>query len=668
MHYLDGLNEHQREAVLHTEGPLLIVAGAGAGKTRVITHRILHLIINGVLPESILAITFTNKAAQEMRDRVYKLISSEVDTSYGDKLTNLPTYQLTNSPWIGTFHALGVHILRSRGRAIGIPARFAIFDRADSLSALKKGMRCAGIDPNGRAAGYSPKTFEPGRILAAISREKGNMITAEEYEARATSEYMPRVIAGVWREYERILAEEKALDFDDLLLKTALLLKKESAILEQYQKRWRYIHIDEYQDTNRAQYALANLLAGAHRNIGVVGDVDQNIYSWRGAHIKNMLDFEKDYPEANVVLLEENYRSTQTILSAANSVIEKNKMRREKTLFTQNATGEKIGLFGAFDETDEARYVAERSAERIKNGVPPKEIAVLFRANFQSRALEEAFLAGEVPYQVVGTRFFERKEIKDMLSYVRASRGALPVRGLLARGAQANTQTDASPGDLSRILNVPPRGLGKVALLKVLAGKENELLPAARDKVKGFRALLSRIKEKLENEKLSLALRFILTASGLEANLKDGDADDMERLENIRELVTVSLKYDHLQPEEAVEKFLEDAALQSDQDEIKEEKNAVRLMTVHAAKGLEFEYVFIAGLEQGLFPHSRRSDERVRADEAEEERRLFYVALTRAKKKVSLSYAGVRTLFGSRQVSVPSEFIFDIPEEFLENE
>lgn len=633
MHYLEGLNERQKEAVLHTEGPLLLVAGAGAGKTRVITHRILHLIKNGVLPESILAITFTNKAAKEMRDRVARLLSSD--------LTNRYTLPAIRSPWIGTFHALGVHILRSHGRTIGIPARFAIFDRADSLSALKKGMKCAGIDP---------KTFEPGRILAAISREKGNMITAEEYEARAASEYMPRVIAGVWREYERILAEEKALDFDDLLLKTALLLKKESAILEQYQRRWRYIHIDEYQDTNRVQYALAKLLADTHKNIAVVGDIDQNIYSFRGANIKNILHFEKDCQNAKIILLEENYRSTQTILSAANRVIEKNKMRREKTLFTHNPIGEKIGLCGAYDEANEARYVAERSAERITNGIPPKEIAVLFRANFQSRALEEAFLSAEIPYQVVGTRFFERKEIKDMLSYVRASQGV------------------ASPGDLARIINVPPRGLGKVALLKILAGKENELLPAARDNVKGFRALLSRIKEKLEKEKLSAALRFILTASGLEANLKDGDSDDMERLENIRELVTVSLKYDHLPQEEAVEKFLEDAALQSDQDEIKEERNAVRLMTVHAAKGLEFDYVFITGLEQDLFPHSRLNDERVRADEAEEERRLFYVALTRARKKVFLSYASVRTLFGSRQVSVPSEFIFDIPEEYLEAE
>jgi DNA helicase-2/ATP-dependent DNA helicase PcrA len=554
------------------------------------------------------------------------------------------------APWIGTFHALGVHILRSHGRAIGIPARFTIFDRADSLSALKKGMRRTDIDPNGRAPGYSPKTFEPGRILAAISREKGNMVTAKEFEAQAGNEYMSRIIAGVWMEYERILAEEKSLDFDDLLLKTALLLKNEQNILEHYQKRWRYIHIDEYQDTNRVQYALARYLAGAHRNIGVVGDTDQNIYSFRGANIKNILDFEKDYPEGKVVLLEENYRSTQTILSAANRVIEKNKMRREKTLFTQNPVGEKLGLFGADDETNEAHFVAQTAKKLIAEAVPPREIAVLFRANFQSRALEEAFLSAEAPYQVVGTRFFERKEIKDMLSYIRASRG------------------EARPGDLSRIINVPPRGLGKVALLKILSDRESELPPAAAEKVKGFRALLLRIKEKLETEKLSVALRFILTASGLETNLKAGDADDMERLENIRELVTVSLKYDHLPPGEAVERFLEDAALQSDQDEIKEERNAVRLMTVHAAKGLEFDYVFITGLEQDLFPHARQNDERKHADEAEEERRLFYVALTRAKKKVFLTYASVRTLFGSRQVSVPSEFIFDIPEEYLEAE
>ena len=642
MQYLEGLNERQKEAVLHTEGPLLIVAGAGAGKTRVITHRILHLIKQGVAPESILAITFTNKAAQEMRNRVHKLISSEVDKFQRNELPNLQTSQLTNSPWIGTFHALGVHILRREGRAIGIPARFAILDRADSLSALKKGMKRAGI---------GPKCLEPGKMLAAISREKGNMVTRDEFETRAGDDYLPRIIAAVWREYERTLAEEKALDFDDLLQKTALLLAKEQKVREMCQKRWRYIHIDEYQDTNRAQYAMSNLLAGAHRNLAVVGDGDQNIYTFRGASMRNILDFEKDYPETKVVLLEENYRSTKTILSAANYIIEKNKMRREKTLFTQNPAGEKIGLYGAYDEMDEARFAAETAEKLISGETSPKEIAVLFRANFQSRALEEAFLSAEVPYQVVGTRFFERKEVKDMLSYVRASRG------------------EASAVDLARIVNVPPRGLGKVALLKILAGREHELPGAAAERVKAFRALLARIREKLEREKLSGALRFILTASGLEKNLAEGDEDDKERLENIRELVTVSLKYDHLPPDEAVERFLEDAALQGDQDEIKEERNAVRLMTVHAAKGLEFDYVFVTGLEQDLFPHARLNDESAfgrRADEAEEERRLFYVALTRAQKKVFLSYASERTLFGLREVSVPSEFIFDIPEVYIE--
>ncbi len=634
MQYLEGLNDRQKEAVLHTEGPLLIVAGAGAGKTRVITHRILHLIKKGVAPHSILAITFTNKAAKEMRERVHALITT--DPSLSPDHPALPTF-----PWLGTFHALGVYILRENSQRLGLSKRFTIFDKSDAVQAVKEAVRETNLDP---------KNFEPGKILGAISREKGKMVTLEMFKERANGDYMPAIVADIWEKYEAVLKKEKALDFDDLLLKTALLLKNDEGVREHYQKLWNYVHIDEYQDTNHVQYMIAKLLAESHKNIAVVGDADQNIYSWRGASIKNILGFEKDYQNAKIVFLEENYRSTQTILTVANRIIEKNKMRPPKTLFTKNNNGEKVGLFTAYDEVQEASFIAQRSKQLITEGVSPSEIAVLFRANFQSRALEEAFLREEVSYQVLGVRFFERREIKDILSYVRAA------------------ENPESLADLRRIINVPPRGIGKVTLLKIFAGKEEELPATMRVKIGSFRKLLTELQEKLRTEPLSSAIKWIVTASGLEGELKKGGSEDEERLENIRELVTFAMRYDHeVAREVGVDKFLADIALQSDQDELKDEKPAVRLMTVHASKGLEFEYVFIAGLEEGLFPHERMNETK---DESakEEERRLFYVALTRAKKRVFLTYAGVRTIFGSRQVTVPSEFIFDIDEEFLQAE
>ena len=534
--------------------------------------------------------------------------------------------------------------MRESSQRLCLSKRFPVFDRGDSISAIKQAMRETTLDP---------KAFEPGKILGAISREKGKMVSFEPFKARSEGEYFSAIVAEIWEKYESILKKEKALDFDDLLLKTALLLQDEAGIRKYYQKIWRYIHIDEYQDTNHVQYMIAKLLADEHKNIAVVGDGDQNIYQWRGATIKNILHFEKDYPNAKIVLLEENYRSTQTILAVANGIIEKNKLRVEKTLFTKNVEGAKVGLFTAYDEAQEASFVATRSKQLIASGVSPSEIAVLFRANFQSRALEEAFLREELPYQVLGIRFFERKEVKDVLSYLRA---ALNPDGF---------------GELRRIVNVPPRGIGKVTLLKIFAGKEAELPPAMREKIARFRKLLSELKHRLALNPLSLTIKWAVTASGLETELKRGGTEDEERLENIKELVTFATRYDFVPAgearEEVVGRFLADVALQSDQDEIKDEKLSVKLMTVHASKGLEFEYVFITGLEEGLFPHERMNEE---LDEsmAEEERRLFYVALTRAKKKVFLSYAGVRTIFGSRQVTVPSEFIFDIPEEFLEAE
>jgi DNA helicase-2/ATP-dependent DNA helicase PcrA len=631
--HLASLNEKQKEAVLATQGPLLIVAGAGAGKTKTITHRILHLIHEGATPSSILAITFTNKAAKEMKERVEKLLS-------GDKDINRPISMLER-PFVSTFHALGVHILKENAALLGIPRHFSIYDRSDSKKAVKEALE---------AAGYDIKQFEPGQILSAISREKGNYLTANEYEAKESHSYFTKVVKEAWSRYEKILNEEKALDFDDLLLKTAKLLEHNKDVRNHYQEIWKYVHIDEYQDTNKVQYMISKMLAEKYKNIAVVGDVDQTIYSWRGANIENIMNFEEDYPDAKVVLLEQNYRSTQNIIAAANSIIAKNVHRKEKNLFTKNEEGEKIALYGGFDEGDEANFVADKARDLIRNGVKANEICVLYRANFQSRALEESFLSKNVPYQLLGTRFFERKEVKDVISYLKAA-----------------LNPDSS-GDLKRIINVPARGIGKVTLIKILAKQEATLPQATQEKIHNFKKLLQRIAIKAKTDKASETVKFIIKESGMEDMLKYGKEEDQEKLENTRELVTLATRYDTLTPEEGIELFLSDSALASDQDSLIKNETAVKLMTVHASKGLEFDYVFITGLEENLFPHQRLNQDRISEEESEEERRLFYVALTRARKKLFLTYASVRTIFGSKQVNIPSEFITDIDNELMEAE
>ena len=633
MPYLDNLNERQKKAAEHRNGPLLIVAGAGAGKTKTIAARIVRLVQNGAAPENILAITFTNKAAKEMRERVFLALQSE--QSLNRPLT------LMERPFVATFHALGVHILRENARTIGLNRHFNIFDRSDSKKSVRQAMENVGVNP---------KQFEPGRILEIIAREKGNNLIIAEYEQEVGNEYLPGIVAKVWREYDKILATEKALDFDDLLLRTVRLLKNQPAILEKYQNNWHYLLIDEYQDTNKIQYELAKLLADKNKNICAVGDTDQLIYGWRGASVRNLLEFENDYPNTTVVLLEENYRSSKRILAVANQVIEKNRLRKEKRLFTQKPLGEKIGLYPAYDETDEANYIAGKTQSLIAAGAAPEEIAALYRANFQSRAIEEAFLNEQIPYQVLGVRFFERKEIKDVLAYIKA---ALNPDNL---------------SDFKRAIENPRRGVGKVTLAKALSGMEEKLPAAARTKIGEFRNLLAQIKKQALSGKPSETIKFVLRASGIETQLKSGGEDEKERLENIRELASLAVKYDSLPAEGGIEKLLSDAALASDQDELQEHKPAVKLMTVHAAKGLEFDYVFITGLEEGLFPHERLNDKEISEEESEEERRLFYVALTRARKKIFLSYASIRTIFGSRQVNLPSEFFADIDNGHLEEE
>lgn len=996
MEHLEGLNEAQKSAVLTTEGPLLVLAGAGSGKTRVITHRIIHLVLGGVAPERILAVTFTNKAAKEMRERVMHLLKTYKGSERGSQ---------DAVPTVTTFHALGVRMLREHHEVFGLRKQFTIYDRSDSNSAIKKALE---------KAGYDPKQFEPRRMLSIISKAKGDAVTQTEY-AGGTRTYPERVASEVWKHYEDILKEEHALDFDDLLSKTLSMLKSHPPILEKYRNRYHYVHVDEYQDTNRVQFEIARLIVGERANLCVVGDVDQclargtlitmadgkkrkieqvqkndmvlsnygsgnfrpacvtktytkkvsktlvrittgkgnvltstldhthfagyllgitpqmhmvylmhkkgvgwrigstqvytkgqrrpqigvvqrsnqehadavwvlqtfptaqeariaeytlslkyqiptlpftprkglsingyvhdasalkrifdsfdteasarrlitdmhlsvssphhrpqttgdsrknivvtlcgdrrgkapmhrisisgsskeaeklltgagfsvrpakngsaswrfetvhasyakiqelahklqelipnayitewarlgkqagqtiercslpflpassirvgmalflstgeydlvtdvsysdtdadvydldiehthnfiannivthnSIYSWRGADIKNILQFERIFPHAKIIMLEENYRSTQTIIAASNDIIEKNINRPEKKVFTKNHEGELISLYAAMGGQEEAEHVALTAKKLIKEGSAPSEIAVLFRTNFQSRVLEEAFINYGVPYQMLGTKFFERREVKEVLSFLKYA------------------LNPDSANDLVRIINTPPRGIGKVTLLKVVEGKAHELPLKTREKVDAFYELISQIASYAKEHPVHETLTYIMRQTGIEDMYKKDGEEGLERLENIRELVSLGTKYREYGPEEAIEHLLEDSALGSDQDELKEKEefDAVRLMTVHSAKGLEFPYVFITGLEEGLFPHEKLGEERV---DEEEERRLFYVALTRAKKKIYLSYAHMRTIFGSQRVNAPSSFLHDIRSELLES-
>lgn len=617
MDYLESLNEPQKQAVLTTEGPLLIVAGAGAGKTKTITYRIANLIQKGVPGNRILALTFTNKAAAEMRERVKKLLPQD----HGPL------------PLLTTFHALGARLLREFATEAGVAKGFVIWDRDDCIRTIKRIAKDLGQGDT------APRSF-----LSGISRRKGDGMNARQFELEASS-YRDQTLARIWIEYEKVLAEEDALDFDDLLLRTLLLLQNNNEVLGKLQNRWQYITIDEYQDTNPAQYEIARLLAGPRRNLCVVGDIDQNIYSWRGADIEHLLNFEIAFPGAKVILLEQNYRSTRTILTAANAIIAKNVRRKEKNLFTENETGDPIHFFGGRNELEESWHVAEQIRELLHAGMRAGEIAILYRENFQSRVLEEALLRFDIPYRVLGVRFFERAEVKDLLSYLRAS------------------LNPKSKADLARIVAVPPRGIGKTTLDKMLSGEQ--LSGAAAAKVDSFKQILAKIKLAIETLPASEAVRYTAEESGIQKMLEADDEEGKERMQNIYELINLAVRYDDEQPTTGIERLLEDAALQSEQDSLgrDEERAGVSLMTVHASKGLEFDAVFVTGLEQGLFPSTRESEDR----DNEEERRLFYVAITRARKRLYLSYAHERMKYGSREPSIPSEFFEDIDNRLLES-
>jgi len=619
MHYLESLNPQQKEAVLHTEGPLLVVAGAGTGKTKTLTHRVLHLIQNGVAPYNILAITFTNKAAREMQERIKSMINND-----------------DASPVVATFHSLGVRILRQFHEKIKVNKYFNILDSQDRMVLIKQVMK---------KLDYDPKVWDPKKIASFISREKSNKHNSSNYVVNKHP--LSAVVKIVWEQYEVLKKQEQSLDFDDLLLESYQLLRDHKDVLDYYRARWKYIHVDEYQDTNTLQNEMVKMLVGDNMNICAVGDADQNIYSWRGADMKNILHFEKDFPGARTIVLETNYRSTQTILRVSSDIISKNKERIEKKLVTDNPEGERVIVFEGFSAYEEANWIAKKTQQYINDGVSMKEIAVLFRTNFQSRILEEAFLRYLIPYHVVGVKFFGRKEIKDLMSYLKAA---------------LNPQSLA---DIKRVINEPKRGIGKVSIAKIFAGQEAELSLKAKESYGNFTKILENIREYSEIHPPSDTIKYIIEHSGLDAVLKKGSADDLDRLENMKELVTFAQAYDDR--DEPFAAFLEDVSLLSDND--KGDKNGgtsdtVKLMTIHAAKGLEFEKVFVAGLEQGLFPSQR--DEKQTSYEREEERRLCYVAFTRAKDTLHLSYAKLRTIYGQQSINEPSEFLLDVEQEMIE--
>lgn len=630
MNYLEGLNDAQKEAVLLTEGPVSVLAGAGSGKTRVLTTRIYHLIRQGIAPEHILAVTFTNKAAREMRERLSHKLGTEITA-----------WKRGSIPFVATFHGLGRELLEQYGRPIGINRHFTIFDRDDSTRAIKEALKSMGIDP---------KEIEPRSILNRISRAKNEGQSRSEFAERfAREQFRARVVADAWRLYDETLQKEKALDFDDLLTLPVKLLREHHEVRNVVQNRFRYMHVDEFQDTNTIQAELVRLISGERKNIFVVGDIDQCIYTWRQATIENLLEFEKQYENARTIILSHNYRSSKTIVDAANQIIEKNKNRKEKISVTDNPTGQPISLLIAETAETEAAWIAQEAAELVRGGTPLTEIAVLFRTNFQSRALEEAFLAEGLAYRLLGTRFYDRKEVKDVLSWVRLA---------------LDPEREA---DRMRAVQFPSRGIGKVLLGKLAAGLRGELKPSERAKVEKFEAILEKLSRLADTVTPSEFVKRVIFESGIEEALSDGTEEDKERLQNAKELATLASRHDEAPGRDGIAAFLADAALAGDQDEMDRPqegaKEGVTLMTVHAAKGLEFDAVFVSGMEEGLFPHEGMSEEE--RDE-EEERRLFYVAVTRAKKKLYLTLAHIRRIYGTDYIQEPSSFIRDIDERLIE--
>lgn len=617
---LENLNPMQKEAVLTTEGPVLILAGAGSGKTKALTHRIAYLIKEKKIhPQNILAVTFTNKAAGNMTERINSLL-----TVHGSPSTENVGERLSVNgkllPWMGTFHSICAKILRREIHHLGYTRSFTIYDEDESLVAIKQAMDDLGIDK---------KNFNPKTIKHYISGAKNELLSPTDYKKFAQG-YFGEIIIKVYSEYQKILKSANALDFDDLLVKTVELYLKFPEILAHYQNLFQYILIDEYQDTNFVQYKLVNLLSAKHKNICVVGDDFQSIYGFRGANFRNILDFEKDYPNAKVIKMEQNYRSTKTIIEAAQKVVEKNVLRSDKTLWTENETGLPIMIYEAFNELDEVEFV-KNEINALKNFQSLNDFVVLYRTNAQSRILEEIFLQNGIPYRLIGAlRFYERKEVKDILAYLKLI---------------------INPNDrvaLKRIINVPTRGIGE---------KTFKEMDYKNPKIEKFMEMMENMRERSKVLSTDQLIDEITIMSGYKRFILDGTEEGENRWENIEELKSVAIKH------ETLEDFLETVALIADIDNLDASSEAVTFMTMHNAKGLEFPIVFIVGLEEGLFPHANCLAD---PSELEEERRLCYVGMTRAKERLYMSNAQSRMIFGSISANPPSRFLREIPEELVE--
>jgi DNA helicase-2/ATP-dependent DNA helicase PcrA len=636
MDLLQDLNPPQREAVTHPGGPLLILAGAGSGKTRVLAYRVAHLLRERRIPPGrILAVTFTNKAANEMRERVDRLLGGGI----------------TRAMWIGTFHHICSRILRRNGDRVGIDRNFVIYDDDDQRAVLRRILKDLGLDD---------RRFPPGVMLAYIDKAKNEAVGHLAYAEQASGFY-EEVVARVYRAYQTALREANALDFDDLLLGALQLFTEAPDVLDEYQERFEHVLVDEYQDTNHAQYLIVKTLAEKHRNLLVVGDDDQSIYRFRGSDIRNILDFERDYPDVTVIKLEQNYRSTKSILAAAGGVIAHNPHRHAKRLWTANAQGELLSLYEAYDGHDEARMIADE-IRRLRDGLRYRDMVVLYRTNAQSRLFEEQFLRVGIPYTIVGgVRFYERKEVRDLIAYLRLA---------------LNPGDDAS---FTRVVNVPRRGIGDISLerlgafarrqglglLEALARPEGtaELPKGAQGAASEFAGLMERLRDRVHRVRATDLLEAAIVETGYQPMLEaEGTDEAYGRLENLRELVTVAQEFENTTGETTLDAFLQHLALVTDLDTWQQDVDRTTLMTLHSAKGLEFAVVFLAGLEEGLFPHTRSLEEE---GGLEEERRLCYVGMTRAKQRLYLSHARNRTIFGTTTPAVASRFLEEIPPELI---